>query len=131
MPFSRCSGIEVGGPLPHGDGDVDAVRLRGDAHHLAAAPGDRTDIGVGQIVEHQKLAADRVDLVHRIGDGEVEEAGALEQPLRVLRQLEDLAAIGALAFEYAAGIMQAVGEHVHLGVSPVDERAIVPDLAVH
>ena len=105
--------------------------LRRDAHHLAAAPGDRPHIGVGKLVQHEQLAADRVDLVHRIGDREIEQPRAVEQPLGVLGQLEDLAAIGALALEHAARIVQTVGQHVDLGVGPVDEGAVEPDLSGH
>ena len=52
------------------------------------------------------------------------------QPLGMLGQLEDLAAIGALAFEHRARIMQAVREHMDLRVRPFDELAVHPDEAV-
>jgi hypothetical protein len=45
----------------------------------------------------------------------------------VLAALEDLAPIGALAFEDAARIMQAVGEDVEIGLAPVHQLAVVPD----
>ena len=43
---------------------------------------------------------------------------------------EDHAAVGALALEHAARIMQPVGEHVQRGVAPGHEPAVVPDAAV-
>jgi len=52
------------------------------------------------------------------------------QALGMLGQLEDLAAIGALAFEDGACIVQSVSENVNLCVRPFDERAIHPDEAL-
>ena len=48
----------------------------------------------------------------------------------MLGQLEDFAAIGALALEHRARIVQAVGQHMNLRVRPFDERAVHPDKAV-
>src|SRR5262249_58980591 len=62
-----------------------------------------------------------------VGDGE---GGELSRPLRprgVLGALEVFTAIGALALEHRARIMQAVGEHVQRGLAPGDELAVVPD----
>src|SRR5437660_561600 len=44
--------------------------------------------------------------------------------------LEDPAAIGALALEHAARIMQAMGENVHVGVGPRHQLPVVPDDAI-
>ena len=52
------------------------------------------------------------------------------QALIVLGQLENLAAIGAFALEDGAGIVQAMGQHMDLGVGPFDELAVHPDEAV-
>jgi hypothetical protein len=43
---------------------------------------------------------------------------------------EYLAAIAALALEHRAGIVQRMAQDMHLGVAPVDQRPIHPDLAV-
>src|SRR6185437_10335655 len=85
------------------------------------------DIGVflAVLVDDHLLGLD--DLVDRIGDFEIEHLRRFLQPFGVLLGLEDLAAIGALAFENAARIMQAVREHVQVGVLPGDEFAVVPD----
>ena len=48
----------------------------------------------------------------------------------MLGELEDLAAIGPLAFEYRAGVVQSVGQDVHLGIAPGDECPIHPDQPV-
>ena len=45
----------------------------------------------------------------------------------MLGALEDLAAIGALALEHAARIVQAVAEHMQIGLVPGHEFAVVPD----
>ena len=44
-------------------------------------------------------------------------------------ELENLTAIGALALEYGACVVQAMGQHVDLGVGPFDELAVHPDEA--
>ena len=56
-----------------------------------------------------------IDLGNRIGDGEVEHFRRALEPLGMLGALVNLAAIGALAFEHAARIVQAVAEHVQIG----------------
>src|SRR5712691_11494528 len=44
--------------------------------------------------------------------------------------LEDFPAIGTLALEHGAGIMQAVGEHMQGSVAPGRELTVIPDDAV-
>ena len=44
--------------------------------------------------------------------------------------LEDLAVVGALAFKHRGAIVQAMGEHMHLGIAPGDDFAVEPDHAV-
>ena len=106
---------------------MDGVALRRDAHHLRAAPGDRADIGflLAVLLDDQLLGG--VDVVDRIGDFEIEHLRRALQALGVLARLEDLAAIGALALEHAARVMQAVAEHVQIGVLPGHQLAVVPD----
>src|SRR5262245_66123161 len=48
----------------------------------------------------------------------------------MLGALENLAAIGPLAFEHGAGIMQPVGADMERRVTPRDELAIIPDDAI-
>ena len=38
--------------------------------------------------------------------------------------------VGAHALEGAAAVVQGVGQHMDLGVAPVDQLAVHPDLAV-
>jgi hypothetical protein len=109
---------------------VDLVVLRRDAHHLGAAPGDRTHIGVllAVLLQHQALGG--VDLGDAVGNLEVERLRRFLQPLGMLGALEDFAAIGALALEHRARIVQAVRADVQRGFRPLDELAVVPNDAV-
>ena len=75
----------------------------------------------------EQLLARLVDRLDRIGNLEAEEPGQFVQAPGVLVELEDDAAIGALALEDGAGIVQAVREHVERGVRPRHERAVHPD----
>ena len=45
----------------------------------------------------------------------------------MIGQLENLAAIGALAFEHRAGVVQAVRQNMDFGVCPFDKFAVHPD----
>src|SRR3954451_1519611 len=44
--------------------------------------------------------------------------------------LENSTAVGALALEHTAGVMQPVGQHMDVGVGPRHQLAIVPDEAI-
>src|SRR6202021_4275428 len=46
------------------------------------------------------------------------------------RRFKEAPAIGALAFENSARIVQRVGQNMHFGVAPVDPMAIHPDPAI-
>src|SRR5215475_11207157 len=45
----------------------------------------------------------------------------------MLGAFKDLAAISTLTFEYAAGIVQPVGQHVDVGLVPGHELSVVPN----
>ncbi len=45
-------------------------------------------------------------------------------------QLEDFAAVGALALEHRTAVVQRVREHVNIGLAPRHELAVEPDLSV-
>ena len=122
--------IEIGAPVPRGDGDVDAGLLGGDAHLLAAAPGERADIGIGELVGAHDLARRLVELGDGVGNLEVEDLGGFEQALIVLGQLEDLAVIGAHTLEHGAAVMECMGEEMNARIRPWDQLAIEPDKPV-
>jgi hypothetical protein len=106
---------------------MNLVLLRRHAELLRAAPGDGAHVSVLLIVLLQHLPLGGVDLRNGVGDLEVENAGGALETLRVLGALVDLAAVGPLALEHGAGVMQAVGEDVDLGVRGGDQRAVEPD----
>ena len=69
-PFGRLQpdalharlGREIRRPRPGGDGQMDPGRLRRDAHHLAAAPGQGPDVAVDDGIGRAHLVAGGVDL---------------------------------------------------------------------
>src|SRR5690606_416786 len=109
---------------------MDLGVLSGHAHLLAASPGDRPHVAVNQIVGLDCLAAGRVDLRNRIRNLEIHRAGARNEALGGLGQLENLAAVGALSLEYRAGIVQAVAEYVQSGLAPGHKLAIEPNKSI-
>jgi hypothetical protein len=118
------------GPGPGGNGEMNRGRLRRDGELLAAAPGDRAHIGVGLVVARQHLPAGGLDGLDAVRDVEAEDGGGGDQPLGMRAQFEDIAAIGPLALEHAAGIMQPMREDVQFRFPPGHEGAIVPDHAI-
>ena len=103
------------------------VALRGNAQRFRAAPGDWTHISIFLIVPVENKLFGGVDLGDRIGNLEIQNARRIPQPFAVLGASENLAAIGALAFEHAARIMQPVREHADLGFGGRDQLAVEPD----
>src|SRR6185369_12839871 len=77
-----------------------------------------------------RSAAGLVDLGDAVGDREVQRLGALVEPRAVLRQLEDLAAVGPLPLEHGAGVVQPVAQHMQVGLTPGHELAVEPDESV-
>jgi hypothetical protein len=118
------------GPGPGGNGEMNCGQLRRDGKLLGAAPGDRAHIGIGLAVARQHLPAGGLDRLDTVRNLEAEDGGGGDQPLGVRAQLEDVAAIGPLAFEHAAGIVQPMRQDVQLRFPPGHKRPIVPDHAV-
>ena len=48
----------------------------------------------------------------------------------MLLQLVDAAVIDALALEHAGAVMQAMGQHMGLGLAPGHQLAVIPERAV-
>ena len=121
---------EVGAPLPCCDCEMNFRRLRRDADLLRAAPGDRADVAVGELVGLDHVAADLIDLGDRVRHLEVERGGAVDEALRMLAQLEDGAVVGAQALEHAATVVQRMRQDVNVGLTPRDHLAVEPDKTV-
>ena len=70
-------------------------------------------------------------LLGRVGQSQVVELGRLGEPIEVVPVAEDrraaLGLVAADALEDAGAVVQAMGEHVHLGVLPGHELAVVPN----
>ena len=109
---------------------MDFVLLGGDRHHLGAAPGDGAHILVAAAIELHHLVLGGVQLLHGIGNLEIHYLGGFPEAHRMFGRLEDHATIGALALEHGGAVMQAMGQHMHLGVLPGHDLAIEPDPAV-
>ena len=76
------------------------------------------------------LDAGLIDLLLGEGNLHAQGLGRLEQPRGMFLQLVDRAAVDALALEHAGAIMQAMGEHMGLGVLPGHQLAVIPKLAI-
>ena len=108
MPRVRASGREIGRPLPDRDRDMDGGLLRRHPHHLAAAPRHRPHVGVRIALRGHRLERCPLELLQRIRYLEPERGAGIDQALRMLAKLEDLAAIDALALENATSVMKPV-----------------------
>ena len=121
----------IAAPFPGGDGHAHRVAGRSDAHVLAGTtPGDGADIGVCMTVGGQDRLLSRLDLVDRVGNFEVKLIGREMQTLGMAAAFEDLTAIGSLAFEHRRGIVQRVGQNMHVRIPPWLQFAIHPDHSV-
>src|ERR1700722_17499348 len=109
---------------------MDGRVLRRHRHHLAATERDRTQIAVLDVLDRRGVDAGLVDLILCEGDLHAEGLGRAEQPVGVFLQLVDLAAIDALALEHAGTVMQAMGQHMGLGVLPGHQFAVIPKRAI-
>jgi hypothetical protein len=118
------------GPRPGRNGEMNFGRLCRDGKHFAAAPSDRAHIGIGLAVARQNLPAGGFDRLGAVRNLVAEDAGGGDQPLGVRVQLEDVAAIGPLALEHAAAIVQPMRQDVQLRFPPRHEGTIVPDHAI-
>jgi hypothetical protein len=113
---------------------VDRVALGRHAELFGADPHQRTDVARLKVVGAHNFALGGFErgLVER--HGHLEDLGRVEQAARVLLEAENRGAfrrlVGAHAFKYAHAVMQRVREYVNLCVTPLNQLAIHPDLAV-
>ena len=125
---------QVGAPGPGGDHQVNLVALGADAQLFRADPGERADVAAFEFVLAHHGALRVHHFLLREGNLHAQNLGAVEQALGVLFQAEDRRAlrrlVSAHAFKGAAAVVQGVGQHVDLGVTPFDHLAVHPDFAV-
>ena len=123
---------EICTPGPAHDHRLDGVPLRGDSELAVAVEGDRPDVRRGQAVDAHEIVRRLAQLLDRVGDVHVQQAGGVVETLHVVREPEDGRALRGLvapyALEHARAVVKPVDTDVHLGVGPVDELAVHPDL---
>jgi len=103
------------------------------AHDAVADERQRTDVPGLHLVHHQGVQRGLDQLVAAEGNLHAQNVRGVDEALHMLRKAVHGAApvralVGANALEDAAAVMQSVGEDVHVGLIPVDELAVHPDL---
>ena len=96
MPFGFSAGLKSL-PTPDGNCHVDAVRLGGNIHHLAAALCDRLHVNIRETLALQEFNRCGIQLLDGEGHLEAEELGRLVQALIVFGEFEHLAPSVAFA----------------------------------
>ena len=125
---------QIGTPLPGGNHQVNGVALGRHAQPLGTNPGQRAQVAALELVLTDDRFLRRHHFVLAEGNLHAQDLGAVEQALGMLFQPEDCRAtggiVGAHAFEGAATVVQGMREHMDLGIAPVHQLAVHPDLAV-
>ncbi len=106
---------------------MDSIALRRNPHHFRPAPGDRADVRFLLAVLVDDKLFSGIDFGDRVRNFEIENVGRALQAFGVLGALEYLAGVGALTLEHATGIVQAVAQHMEVGLVPWHELSVVPD----
>jgi len=120
-------------PFPRDDGGAHRVVRRVDAHRALAHVDHGAQVPLDHAVGAQGLGAHAHDLLARELRLEQAHLAGVEQAVDVLAQAEHVRVavgplVGADAFEGGQSVVQRVGEDVDLGVVPVDELSVEPDL---
>ncbi len=125
---------QIRAPFPRGDDDVRGQRLGGNAHGLGSVECHRPDVGRFQLVFAHGGALGFVDFFLGVGHVHAQDVRRAEQPVGMILQTENGRAlgrmVGAHAFEHAHAVVQGVGKDVCGGIAPVDQLAVVPDIAI-
>ena len=123
---------EERGPRPTGNGDIDAARQGVESHLAVAVVSDRSHVATGQTCRCHRRLRRGDDLGDGVRDLHPHDVGAAVQPLDVLGQAEHRRAlrrrIRADALEHAGAVVQRVSKDVNLGLVPIDEVSVHPDL---
>ena len=110
----------------------ETYRARMDAQLAEAVERDRPDVALAETVHADELVRREPQLVDGIRQLHVQERGGLVQALEMVGEPEDRGAgVGLVAadpLEHTGPVVEAVGTDVNLGVGPVDELPVHPDL---
>src|SRR6185295_9157172 len=111
---------------------LDRVLAGGDAELPVAVERDRPEVALRQAFYPDQLEARLAQLLDAERELHVEQSCGVVQALQVIVQPEAGGALRGLvaadAFEHTRSVVQAVDADVDLGVGPVDELAVHPDL---
>src|SRR4029079_2601884 len=123
---------QVRAPRPHGDDHVHRRAERVHTHLAVPAHHERADVARGQSVRPDDVLHALADGVDRERDLEVIELRGAVEAAQVLVHVPHGGTAGGLvrpdALEYTGAVVQGVGEHVDLGIGPVHELTVHPDL---
>src|SRR6185437_7950919 len=121
---------EVGAHRPRGHGHVDR-RFGGQAETAQAAPRDGAQVGSGETVLADDLAAGRGEFVARAWQCHVVDLRRVEQAVEVVGEAKDRCTVrrgvAADAFEYRGAVVQRMRHHVGGGLGPRLDLAVLPD----
>ena len=118
----------VSAPSPAGNRQPHRIGKGRNAHLVTrAAKRNCAHIGVGQTIGFQHFHLGRVDLGGGVRDRHIKQFARHQKPLGMLGRFEDLAVIAPLAFKHSTGIVQRMGQNMHLGIAPFYQFAIHPD----
>ena len=113
-------------------GDDDHLRIAGavgiEAQRAGAAGDDQADVAVLDAVGRERVVDGLGHRLARHRNFEPDGLGRVPEPIEVLVEAEDLAAVAADALEDAVAVEQAVIVDADLGVFFVEELAVDVDL---
>ena len=105
-----------------------------DPHAFRAVKCERPQVGTGQTVfpDHRNLSV--VQGLGVVGDFHSEDMGRSKEPVGMVRQPEDgrspVCLVGPHALEYTQPVVEGVGEHMYLCITPRHHLAVKPDYTV-
>src|SRR3990170_7058216 len=123
---------EVGAPRPHRDEHVHGRAQRAEAHLAVPADRGRPDVAGVQSVRADDLLGRFRQRLLRVREIHVVKLRGAAKALQVLVKVPDgrtlRRLVGTDALEDAGAVVERMAEHVDLGVAPVHELTVHPDL---
>jgi hypothetical protein len=113
---------------------MDGVALGADTELFVANPGQGAQIARLQLVFTDHCDLGGIDLLFGERNIHAQDFGAIEQAVSVLGQTEYGGAtvpfVRPHAFKCPAAVVQGMGQHMYLGITPLHHLAIHPDFSV-